>query len=77
MLLFVVLRENSCKSSISETDLTQQETIQCCHQSDYTDNCSKQLYKSCRIKLNIATNSIWFYLDHVDMHSNQDENNDQ
>ena len=55
MLLFVVLGVNGCKTNISETDLTQQEAIQCCHQSDhidwidYTDNCSRWLYNRCRI----------------------------
>ena len=83
MLLLVVLDANGCKASISETDLTQQEAIQCCHQSDhidwidYIENCSRWLCNGCRIKLSIATDSVWFCSDHVDMHNDQDENNDE
>ena len=46
MLLFVVFGAIRCKTSISETDLTQQEAIYRCHQTDhiswldYTDNCA-------------------------------------
>jgi hypothetical protein len=74
------LGANGCKTSISETDPTQHEAIQCCHQSDhfswidYADNCSRWLCNSCRIKLKITTDSVWFCSDHVDMHSDQDEN---
>ena len=81
--MFVVLGVNSYKINISEIDLTPQKAMQCCHQSDYTDwtvytgNCSRWLCNGCRIKLNVAANSIWFCPDHVDMHSDQDENNDQ
>ncbi|CAF3984796.1 unnamed protein product, partial [Adineta steineri] len=73
---------SGCRTSISSTDPTQYEAIQCCHQSDhfnwidYTNDCSRWLCNGCRIKFKLTTDSIWFCSDHVDMYSDQDEEND-
>ena len=37
MLSFTVLGANGCKTSTSETDLTQEKAIQCRHRSDHID----------------------------------------
>ncbi|CAF2991799.1 unnamed protein product [Rotaria sp. Silwood2] len=70
---------NGCKTEVSGTDLKQSDAIQCCHQSEQfdwieqTDNCSRWLCNSCRIKLSIDIDSLWFCCDHADMHDDEDE----
>ncbi|CAF4969970.1 unnamed protein product [Rotaria sp. Silwood1] len=70
---------NGCKREVSETDPSQNEAIQCCHQNeqfrwiDSEENCSRWLCNYCRIKLGINIDSIWFCDDHVDMHHEEDE----
>ncbi|CAF4257995.1 unnamed protein product [Rotaria sp. Silwood2] len=71
---------NGCKREVSGTDPSQNEAILCCHQNeqfqwiDLEENCSRWLCNYCRIKLAIAVDSAWFCDDHVDMHHEEDEN---
>ncbi|CAF2091660.1 unnamed protein product [Rotaria magnacalcarata] len=74
---------NGCRTQIATNDPFQSEAIQCCHQSDqfndieHEDNCSRWLCNSCRIKLNIGIDSLWFCVDHDDMHQDEEENEDE
>ncbi len=77
------LGANGCKAGIAHDDPTQQNAMQCCHQSDqfdwidYEENCSRWLCNGCRIKLKITTDSIWLCSDHADMHTDSDENENE
>ncbi|CAM4919042.1 unnamed protein product [Rotaria socialis] len=70
---------NGCKTEVSGTDSTQNNAIQCCHQSEqfewiqHNDNCSRWLCNGCRITLSIDINSLWFCCDHEDMHDDIDD----
>ncbi|CAM2721721.1 unnamed protein product [Rotaria socialis] len=76
---FVFTRANGCKTEVSGTDSTQNNAIQCCHQSEqfewiqHNDNCSRWLCNGCRITLSIDINSLWFCCDHEDMHDDIDD----
>ncbi|CAF4511470.1 unnamed protein product, partial [Rotaria socialis] len=70
---------NGCKTEVSGTDSTQNNAIQCCHQSEqfewiqHNDNCSRWLCNGCRITLSIDINSLWFCCDHEDMRDDIDD----
>ncbi|CAF2775897.1 unnamed protein product [Rotaria sp. Silwood2] len=74
---------NGCKREVSGTDPRQNEAIQCCHQNeqfqwiDFDENCSRWLCNYCRIKLSIKVDSIWFCDDHIDIHCEENENDDE
>ncbi|CAF3165477.1 unnamed protein product [Rotaria sp. Silwood2] len=74
---------NGCHTNIAQDDPVQQDAIQCCHQADqfswieFEDGCSRWLCNGCRIKLNITTDSIWLCSDHIDMHIDSDENENE
>ncbi|CAF1353559.1 unnamed protein product [Rotaria sordida] len=71
---------NGCKRETSGTDPSENEAILCCHQNeqfqwiDLDENYSRWLCNYCRIKLAIAEDPVWFCDDHVDMHREEDEN---
>ncbi|CAF4999462.1 unnamed protein product, partial [Rotaria socialis] len=76
---FVFTGANGCKTEVSGTDSTQNNAIQCCHQSEqfewiqHNDNCSRWLCNGCRITLSIDINSLWFCCDHEDMRDDIDD----
>jgi len=63
---FFFVSANGSKKSISKSDPSQQEVIQCCDQTDRFDridcgdNYSRWLCNGCPIKLKIIADSIWF-----------------
>ncbi|CAF1285725.1 unnamed protein product [Rotaria sordida] len=71
---------NGCKRETSGTDPSENEAILCYHQNeqfqwiDLDENYSRWLCNYCRIKLAIAEDPVWFCDDHVDMHREEDEN---
>ncbi|CAF4337382.1 unnamed protein product [Rotaria socialis] len=57
------------------------EAIQCCHQNDQfdrlevEDNCSRWLCNGCRAKLGVIIQFIGFCSDHVEIHSDEEDEN--
>jgi hypothetical protein len=73
---------NGCGAGVADDDPAEVNAIQCCHQREYypriSENCSRWLCNTCRVKLGISTETIsWFCKDCADMHLEDDDEEEE